>query len=106
MVRNGTGTGIDDDVSLPAGFSLDPVFPNPFNARCTVILRIGTAAKVDVSLFNLLGQRVLQLASGEDLLPGTHRWTLWAEELASRVYLVRATSGKGRSAGRMILLVK
>jgi hypothetical protein len=105
-VRNGTGTGIGDEVTVPRGFSLDPVFPNPFNARCTVTLQLGTAAKVDVSLFNLLGQRVLQLVSDEDLLPGTHRWTLSAEELASGVYLVRASSAQGDSAGRMVLLVK
>lgn len=92
------------DSGLPMIFGLSPATPNPFNPTTTITLEVPSAAKVEVELFNLLGQRVAQLAS-QKFEAGWHPLTVDGSQLASGVYLVRARMpGQAVQVQKVVLL--
>lgn len=89
--------------TIPSRFAIRQNYPNPFNASTTIELEIPTAASVSLVLYDLLGERVKALLSG-DSRAATVRlsWngTTDAErQAASGVYFARfvATSLDGTS---------
>lgn len=92
-------------VSLPREFALEPGFPNPFNPTTTVAVRLPWAAELDVSVYNIAGQRVAELASGS-YPAGRHQFTLDASGLASGLYFVRATVPGQFEQTNKVLLVR
>ena len=94
---------------LPTAFALDGAYPNPFNPETTIRLTVpdGAAARqrVTVTIFNLLGQPVRQMAA-ERMEPGEHH-LVWdgrddrGNTLASGVYYLRMVAG---NYGRTIAL--
>ena len=51
--------------AVPAGFALDPNYPNPFNPGTTIPFRVGTeVAPILLSIYNSSGQRIRTLAQG------------------------------------------
>lgn len=81
-------TKVPDTHTLPAGFRLDALAPNPFNPSTTVRYSLGREGRVSWTLVNLLGQRV---ASGryDRQVAGEHTFRLDGSGLASGVYLLR-----------------
>jgi subtilisin family serine protease len=102
-------TGFDDPtVSLPTGYRLDQNYPNPFNPTTTVAFELPTAADVSLQVFNLLGQKVRTLHSGQ--LPAGEHQVVWearndaGESVASGVYFYRLTAGNHSQSRKMVLL--
>jgi hypothetical protein len=97
--------------TLPAAFALEPNTPNPFNPATTIRYAVPEAAHVSVSVYTLLGQKVVDLVNTDEN-PGwkTVRWD--AGSLATGMYLVRfsAVSAGTHPASftetRKILLMK
>lgn len=92
--------------------STDPsltLFPNPFNARSVIRLRLDRGGQVQVGIFNLQG-RMVQLLADDWMAPGDHRF-IWAGQdgsgrrMASGVYFCRA-SASGMSLSERLLLLK
>lgn len=56
---------IDDPLTiLPSQVSLHQNYPNPFNAGTTILFELPRAAEVNLSIFNILGQRVRTMHNG------------------------------------------
>jgi hypothetical protein len=88
-------TSVERTDEIPEVFALAN-YPNPFNP-CTVIrYQIPEACNVKLTVFDLLGRKVVDLASGE-YDAGYHSATWIATGVASGVYLARftATSATG-----------
>ena len=94
---------LNDDV-LPQSYMLEQNFPNPFNPTTTIAFALPQAADVNLSVFNLLGQRVAVLHEGP-LTAGRKQVQFNASDLPSGVYLYRLEAG-GRTASRRMLLLK
>lgn len=91
-----TGCFIIDDVKLekstvPAGYKLNQNFPNPFNPSTTITFDVLKSSNIDVSVYNVLGQKVASLVS-RDLNPGTYSTNWNAASYSSGVYYVRMTA--------------
>jgi hypothetical protein len=87
----------------PTDFRLRQNYPNPFNPTTTVEISVPHAIRVDLSVFDILGQHVATLFSGE-LQSGIHRMLWDATGRSSGVYYYRATQSSGVQTRTMILL--
>ena len=78
------GTDVES-AELPEKFALDQNYPNPFNPTTTIHYRVPRASDVNVSIYNVLGQRVAVLVN-DALAAGSYTINYRADHLASGVY--------------------
>jgi hypothetical protein len=104
--RNPTGntTSIKSlDMNVPNDFSLLQNYPNPFNPSTKIKFSITTTAKVQLFIFNLLGEKVAELVNGR--LDAGYYEAVWdAFKFSSGVYFYRLTTSNIISTKKMILL--
>ena len=95
--------------TLPQSFTLDPNYPNPFNSQTVIRFALPVQADVELSVYNLAGQKVGTLVEG--MRPAGTYSIHWdgrdaqGRELASGVYLYRLTAG-GQVESRKLLLLR
>jgi len=100
---------------VPASFSLEQNFPNPFNPSTTLRFDIRKRSIATVSVYDLLGQKIETLVS--EALPAGSYTAVWngtanGSAASSGVYVVHMTAvsldGKGEtySSIRKIVLAK
>jgi hypothetical protein len=106
-----TPTGITDDesVSLPAGFFLLQNYPNPFNPQTTIVFELPRRMRVELTIYDILGRRVISLLENE-LASGSHsiEWRGVDDsgtKVASGVYFYRLTA-EGISECRKMVYLK
>jgi len=68
------GVGIADGGVIPDVFALHQNFPNPFNPVTALPYDVPEIADVKIDIYNLLGQKVRSLVTGEHE-PGFYRAT-------------------------------
>ena len=105
LLYQGTGAGTPDAaVPPPLEISLGQNWPNPFNSSTAFSLELNKTARVELSLYNLLGQRVLSIAQ-TTFVPGSHRVSFEAPPfLSTGFYFVTAEVGDYRAVRRILLL--
>ncbi len=94
--------------SLPRSFNLHQNYPNPFNSGTEIRFSLPEGENVELTLYNLAGQRVAELASGRrDAGTYTVYWDGRGDDggvLASGVYLYRLEAGARADTRRLLLL--
>lgn len=92
----------------PGDFALSQNFPNPFNNNTTIRYALSQAAPVDLSVYNLAGQRVIQLVAGWRQAGNyTARWdgrTTRGFALSTGVYIYRLRTGDRIESRKLLLL--
>jgi N-acetylneuraminic acid mutarotase len=73
---------------LPAGFTLDQNFPNPFNPTTTIAFHLPASFFVTLKVFNSAGQKVATLVD-RHLTSGDHRTEWNASKVPSGIYFYR-----------------
>lgn len=89
--------------SIPEGFHLEPIFPNPFNGRAVISFLIPNPAHVMFSIHGVDGRRALLIPDGL-FNPGRHEILLDADGFASGMYLVVLHSGGFRLTRKMMVM--
>jgi hypothetical protein len=90
---NPTDVKVDKASQLPQEYALLPNVPNPFNPSTQITYSLPVHAKVNVSMFNLLGQKVRTLVD-ENRDAGVHT-VIWnglnddSLQVAGGLYLIR-----------------
>lgn len=74
--------------AVPSVFELAQNFPNPFNPTTEIRYSIANAGKVTLAIYNIMGQEVTRLVSGQQEA-GYYTVSLNATGLASGVYIYR-----------------
>jgi len=92
-----------DNLDTPGEFMLSQNYPNPFNPATTIEFSLPQPGMVTLTVYNMLGQRVATLVSGE-LQAGRHSHHWDATGLASGVYLYRLTAGEYTRTRAMVLV--
>lgn len=88
--------------SLPNALTLLPAYPNPFNGMTRLPVEVTHSARVDFSLFDVRGRRVMMF--GRHMNVGRNDLEIDATDLSSGIYLLRASVGEVRDTQRLILL--
>gem|GEM_PF-6305347 len=100
---------LEANQDLPTEYALHQNFPNPFNGSTTIAYSLPEEAPVTIEVFNILGQRVANLVSGEIKPAGQHAIAWDASHaangaLTSGAYLVRIQAGSFTQTMKMLIV--
>lgn len=97
-------TALDDQFeNAPIDFQLSQNYPNPFNPTTTINYQLSKKSVVELSIFNMLGQKMITLVAGEQ--PAGNYDISWdAYSFASGIYIYKLKAGHFEQSRKMILL--
>jgi len=93
---------------VPTQYALNQNYPNPFNPSTEISFALPQASRVDLTIYNVLGQQVRNLVSGQ-MEPGVHNVT-WdgrdnsGNTAASGIYFYRLKTDEFSDIRKMTLL--
>lgn len=108
-----TGVSEGRPLASATSFALHPAFPNPARGHCQISYQIPAGSRVELSVYNILGQKVKTLVSGHQSA-GSHT-IKWAgddyrgQPVANGIYLYRLQTEDGRqnrTAVRKLVILK
>jgi len=106
VVGGGNGEVIDESPVLPREFSISASAPNPFNHTTTLRLSLPERSRVQLSVYNILGQEVARLADGEfGAGTATLQWNASSrhgEPVAPGVYFFRVKANSLESSRSLV----
>jgi N-acetylneuraminic acid mutarotase len=89
--------------NAPNAFALHQNYPNPFNPRTTISYHLPVASQVELSIYNVNGQKVTTLVS-EKQFAGEYKYEWDAISLPSGLYFYKLTSGDFVQTKKLLLL--
>ncbi|MDP2209784.1 MAG: carboxypeptidase regulatory-like domain-containing protein [Bacteroidota bacterium] len=99
------GAGGDNNI-VPSSYSLKQNYPNPFNPSTEIQFGLPLASSVNISVYNILGQQVAILFTGE-LNAGNHS-VIWngtdaiGKSVSSGIYFYKITANSLNGANQFI----
>lgn len=96
-------TSVTETETQPSAFSLSANYPNPFNPSTTIAFTVAKAGKVDIAVFNVLGQEVAKLVNSP-LSAGSYKVSFDGSKLSSGLYFYRLSAGDATVTRKMTLL--
>ncbi len=96
-------TSVDEKGFSPENYFLAQNYPNPFNPSTTIVFTLAEKSKVNVSVYNTLGEKVAELINSE-LAEGFHELKWNADSKASGIYFYKIQAGKFSSIKKMSLI--
>jgi hypothetical protein len=98
----------DRDPGIPVDFALEQNYPNPFNPETTIKYQLARQTKVQIGIYNSMGQSVRMLVD-EWQVAGDHK-VVWLGDdsfgrgVASGVYYLRMTADGFKDVRKMALI--
>jgi hypothetical protein len=107
---NNTPTGAEGEetLALPTEFRVRQNYPNPFNPSTIISYALPERANVEVTIFNILGQKVTTLIRKSQ--PAGEYTAVWngvdvsGQPVASGIYFYRVQAGENVQTRKMMLL--
>jgi hypothetical protein len=100
---------VEVDVTQPLEFNLSQNYPNPFNPSTTIQFSLAVNSKVEMKVFDVLGQEVITLIN-KDMDAGYHEVAFDASNISSGVYFYRlettAVNGQNFTSVKKMILTK
>jgi len=91
------------DGGLLKSFSLEQNYPNPFNPSTTLRFTLPDAGVVNLSIYNLLGEKVEEVLN-QEMTSGSYEVSFDASKLSSGVYLYTIRTANHTASKKMILM--
>jgi hypothetical protein len=97
-----------EEPTLPSDYALQQNYPNPFNPETVIAYELPRASKVELSIFNVLGQQVVTLVDSER--PAGAHQVVWdgrdaaGRRVASGLYLYRLVTDSFAETRKMLLV--
>ncbi len=82
---------VEEEAEVPTKYGLSQNFPNPFNPSTTISFALPVEAKVKVTLYNALGEKVSEVAN-RSYNAGVQAVNFDASELASGMYIYQISA--------------
>ena len=100
----GIMSGIDGEPSAgPVQYSLHQNYPNPFNPKTIINYELQITNDIDLSIYNVLGQKVATLVS-QNQNAGYHQVEWDASGFASGVYFYQIRAGQFQDVKKMVII--
>jgi hypothetical protein len=96
-------TEVEDEAAVPDEFSLCQNFPNPFNPSTTIRYEIPHASRVELKVFNLVGEEVATLVD-RDHVAGRFEYRFAAASLPSGIYFYRLRADSYAETRKFLLV--
>ena len=98
-------SALEPDLAIqsPAEFELKQNYPNPFNNETMINYQLPVTNYIDLSVYNMLGQKVITLVS-EKQQAGQHQVKWDASDYASGVYYYQIKVGEFQQVKKMVLI--
>jgi hypothetical protein len=91
------------EIQMPDGYEMFQNYPNPFNPVTMINYQLSMIDDVELSIFNLFGQKVATLVN-EQQQAGTYQVEWDASGFASGIYYYRIKAGEYQDVKKMILI--
>jgi len=106
---------VSPDIEIPETFELHQNYPNPFNPTTTIRFDLPEASRVNLVIYNILGQKVITLQ--DQICSAGYKSVRWdgrsvgGREVASGLYFYRLevngmSSGKNFSQVKKMMMLK
>jgi hypothetical protein len=92
------------EVAVPSMYTLNQNYPNPFNPTTTISFALKEAGTVHLNIYNVLGQKVRNLVSGEHMEAGQYFKTFNLSDLSSGVYFYSIEVNNFSKVRKMVLM--
>lgn len=99
---SGMITPVETAAPVPFSYRMDQNYPNPFNPATTITVSIPAAGTTEISVYNILGEKVADLFRGS-LKAGIYKFTWNAASLPSGIYFCNMRSAACSKTVKMIL---
>jgi hypothetical protein len=107
VILNATSIG-NDTPQIPTVSSLAQNYPNPFNAQTMISFNLATSGRVELDIYNMIGQKIVTLVDGS-YNPGTYN-VIWngrdaaGSTVSSGIYYYRLKTDAKTETMKMTLL--
>ena len=101
----GSPSAIINEKNIPSQFKLFRNYPNPFNPKTIITYQLTVGTTVDLSIYNILGQKIVTLVS-EKQNAGFHSFEWDASGFSGAVYFCKLQTEKGFFLTRKLVLLK
>ena len=99
-----------DDFTLGVGtnnfevsdFAVSQNYPNPFSGQTEITVTLNKTSDVTVEVYNLMGQKAFAMENN-NVIAGTHTFSINAADLQPGVYFYSVTAGKNTISKKMIV---
>lgn len=104
-----TGLGVITSVKsvntnvIPEDYTLAQNYPNPFNPSTIINFTVPSTGVVELSVYNILGQKVATLVNKE-LSAGSYQYNFDASKLSSGIYVYSIKANNFSATKKMMLL--
>lgn len=98
------GTSVDENDAAAQGYVIGNAIPNPFNSTTDITFELGNNEFVNVSVYNMNGQKVLDLVNGKFMSKGAHTITLDGNKLSTGTYTIYLSAGQFNLTKEVILV--
>ncbi|MFA6979525.1 MAG: T9SS type A sorting domain-containing protein [Ignavibacteriaceae bacterium] len=88
---------------IPSKFEMEQNYPNPFNPSTTIKYALNKLSNVNLSIYNILGQKVMELINTQQTA-GTYEVKFDGASLSSGIYLYSLSNGSSLFTKKMMLL--
>lgn len=88
---------------MPQSFTLEQNYPNPFNPTTQITYQLAESANIELSVFNMLGQKIRVLESTRKTA-GSYTVTFDASDLTSGVYIYQLKASQTVLTRKLMLI--
>jgi len=93
----------NEPLELITGLELHQNYPNPFNPETTISFELPAASYANLSVYNMIGERVAELVNG-DMASGSHAVNFNAANLSSGIYFYRLSTNTHQITKKLTLV--